>query len=241
MKMRKWTVLFVALLCFLAFGAFSSNKVQAKKITSLKQAEKKALKEVKKAVITKSETEHENGTLYYEVELRKGSRHYDLMYRASDGKLYSYGWEEKKLQRNTKSIISKSKCKKLAKKKVANGKILSLSLKIDDGITVYKVKMKKGSKKYTLEYHAGTGKLLEYEWDIVKTSSKSSSKYIGTSKAKQIAKKRVPGARIIKVELDRDDGVTVYEVEMVKGAFEYDLKIHAKTGKIIEYDKDYMD
>jgi uncharacterized membrane protein YkoI len=37
-----------------------------------------------------------------------------------------------------------------------------------------------------------------------------------------------------------DDGVPVYEVEIIKGDYEYDVEIHAKTGKILEVDKDYI-
>ena len=69
----------------------------------------------------------------------------------------------------------------------------------------------------------------------------SSSKYIGVPKAKSIANKKVPGAQVVKVEYDNDDGIPVYEVEMIKGNMEYELKIHAKTGKILEYEQDMLD
>ena len=38
-----------------------------------------------------------------------------------------------------------------------------------------------------------------------------------------------------------DDGIPVYEIEMIKGEYEYELKIHAKTGKILEKEKDWID
>ena len=92
---------------------------------------------------------------------------------------------------------------------------------------------KKGSKKYELEFHARTGKLLEYEWELT-TKSSNKNNYIGTAKAKEIALKKVGGGHVIKVEFDMDDGVPVYEVEIIKGDYEYDVEIHAKTGKILE-------
>ena len=51
----------------------------------------------------------------------------------------------------------------------------------------------------------------------------------------------MPGAQFVKVEFDNDDGVPVYEIEMRSGRVEYDLTIHAKTGKILEYDQDIDD
>ena len=35
-----------------------------------------------------------------------------------------------------------------------------------------------------------------------------------------------------------DHGVPVYEVEVIKGELEYEIKIHARTGKILEVDID---
>lgn len=35
----------------------------------------------------------------------------------------------------------------------------------DDGVWVYEVDMKKGSKKYELKYNASNGKLVEYQWE----------------------------------------------------------------------------
>ena len=33
----------------------------------------------------------------------------------------------------------------------------------------------------------------------------------------------------------------LYEVEMIKDEFEYDLEIHAITGEILDFDQDYRD
>ncbi len=65
------------------------------------------------------------------------------------------------------SAITKKECRQLAKKKVKNAKITSIYKKYDDGIKVYKVNMHNNKKEYTLKYHAKTGTLLEYEWELV--------------------------------------------------------------------------
>ncbi len=246
--MKKLGIAAAVFACTLLLAA----PAEAKKIKSPSAAEKLAKKKVKAAVVTEVDIDYENGARVYDVSLIKGKKEYTLKYRASNGKLIEYEWDTQGIIKPYSGRKTKSRAaiKKLAKKQVKKAKISRISKQYDDGVTEYKVKMKKGSKQYKLVFHAKTGKLLEYEWKIVKKSS-SSKKYIGVAKAKSIALKKVPGAKVIKVEYeklpgakvikveyDKDDGVAVYEVELVKGSMEYDLTIHAKSGKILEYDSD---
>lgn len=240
MKKGNRFLTFLLTVCFVfADITFFSTPVSAKSITSIYQAKRLARQKVKGATVTEADKDYENGELVYEVTLVKGKKEYDLTYRASDAKLVSYSWEFPSVyvSKGKGKIISKSKCKRLAKKQVSGGSITSIVKKRSDGIDIYKVKMKKSNKKYELKFHARTGKLLEYEW---KLTAKSGSKYIGTEKAKEIALKKVGGGHVMKVEFDMDDGIPVYEVEIIKGDYEYDVEIHAKTGKVLEVDKDYI-
>lgn len=218
-----------------------SGTVSAKAAKSARQIEKLAKKQVKGATVLKIEREKENGVLVYEVEMLKGKKEYDLTYRASDGKLISYGWEIQSwyVKNGTGKTMSLSKCKKLAQKEVSGGKIISIVKKRSNRIDIYKVKLQKGSKTYELKFHARTGKLLEYEWEINAKSS-SNNKYIGEKKAKQIALKEVGGGTVVKIEFDMDDGVPVYEIEIVDGELEYEVIIHARTGAVLEIDVDYI-
>lgn len=215
--------------------------VQAKKINSVGAAKKLARNQVKGAVVTEVDVDYENGGLLYEVSLFKGSREYGLSYRASDGKLVQYEWETA----GTTGVsngkrLTKAQIKKRAKKYVKKAKITQVYLEVDDGEEEYKVSMKKGKKTYQLVYAARTGKLVEYKWKLT-GSAASKTKYIGVAKAKSIAKKKVAGGTFTKVEFDKDDGVPVYEIEMVKGNREYELTVHAKTGKILEYSSELQD
>ena len=45
--------------------------------------------------------------------------------------------------------------------------------------------------------------------------------------------------RFDRTELDRDDGILEYEVEFRYGNWEYSYDIDAKTGKIIEFEKEW--
>ena len=73
----------------------------------------------------------------------------------------------------------------------------------------------------------------------------NSNANIGAEKAKTIALKdaglKASEVSFVRAKLDRDDGRTVYDVEFYKGNVEYDYEIDAKTGKILEKDKDIED
>lgn len=239
MKKRSLSAIIFLMVCLVFTNVLCfSEPVFAKGITSVRQVKKLAKNQVKGASIIEVERDYEDGVLVYEVRMLKSKKEYDLVYRASDAKLVSYAWEMQPwyVKRGNGKIISLNKCKKLAQKEVSGGKILSIAKKRSDGIDIYKVVMQKSSKKYELKFHARTGKLLEYEWELTrKTNNKD---YIGENKAKQIALNEVGGGEVVKVEFDMDDGVPVYEVEIVEDDMEYDVKIHAVTGTILEIDVD---
>lgn len=206
------------------------------------KARKAALKKVPGASVTEVETDLEHGESVIEISLAKNSKKYSLKYRQSDTKLIEYEWE---LPNTSYSIQNKknvplSKIKTKARKLVKGSKILSTRLSVDDGLSEYKVSLKKGKRQYKLVYNAKNGKLLEYEWKQLASSS-SQSVYIGESKARNIALKKAPGASITKFEFDKDDGIAVYEIELRKGIYEYEIKINAVTGAVMEFEKEIED
>lgn len=231
---------------FTLAGAFiQTDAAFAKAITSAEQAEAKALQKVKDATVVDVDYDDDDGVMVYEVKLVKGSKKYEITYRASDGKMLSYGWEKKRVDPDyDKALVDKSKCEDKAQKKVPGATITSSTKKVDNGIDIYKIKMTSKTKKYTLKYHARTGVLIEYEWELFDSSDSSSgtdSGYISADRAKEIALSKVPGARVTKCKLDTEDGVKIYEVELVKGRYEYEIEIDAKTGAITKYEKELDD
>ena len=77
------------------------------------------------------------------------------------------------------------------------------------------------------------------------STSNPSSKYIGVDKAKSIALKdagvSASSVTFTKAKLDRDDGVTVYEIEFYSGDTEYEYEINATSGAIRERDSEHRD
>ncbi len=239
--MKRWMFTLCMMFCLAAVFAGNVGTAKAKEITSISQAEKKAKKKVKNAVVTEAEMDSKKGEKVYEITLRKGTRKYEVTYRARDGKNLHYSWEEKDIASiDTAKVLKRKECKQLAKKKVKKAKITSLRKKYDDGLAIYKVKLKKGNKKYTLKYLVEGKKLIEYEWDWVKKTTNSKD-YISSEQAKKIALKKVPGGKVLKCKLDKEDGIAQYEVDILSGEYEYEITIHAKSGKILKIEKEYWD
>ncbi len=241
-RSSKLMTMFLALCLVVTSVTCFPSTALAKNPLSIQQVKKLAKKQVKGGTILDVERDYEKGVLVYDVEMLKGKKEYDLTYRASDSKLISYGWEIQSwyIARGKGKVISVNKCKNLAKKEVPGGQILSVVRKRSGGVDIYKVKAKKGNKKYEMEFHARTGKLLEYDWELAKKDNHSTDKYIGEAKAKQIALKEAGGGAVIKIEFEMDHGIPVYEVEVIYNELEYDIEIHAKTGAVLDVDVDYL-
>ncbi len=69
-------------------------------------------------------------------------------------------------------------------------------------------------------------------------SDSSKDDLISVSKAKSVITSKYSGAKIIEISLDKDDGRYVYEGEARYNGAEYDFEINAKTGKLIEWERD---
>ena len=72
-------------------------------------------------------------------------------------------------------------------------------------------------------------------------SGGTDSNLISSEKAKSIVLAKIPGAEIYKMNLERDDGIYVYEGEARLGEYEYDFEINASSGVIISWEKDRIE
>ena len=100
-----------------------------------------------------------------------------------------------------------------------------------------------------LSIPATTGNIIEYETDgdgyegshHKNSADNSGSKYIGRSRAKEIAlaKAGLAASQIYGFEIELDDGV--YEIEFKYNGMEYSMDINAVTGTITDFETEYDD
>lgn len=196
-----------------------------------------------------------------EKKLNKKTIH-KMLAAAAVAALLGAGASESFAAPATKNTIGAEKAKAIAlsdaKLKAKEVSFVKVKLDDDDGKLVYDVEFYKGNVEYDYEIDAKTGKIREKDKDIEDyiiptknqanqdtTSSKSAKGNIGAEKAKSIALKdaglKANQVSFVKAKLDNDDGRTVYDVEFYGNHVEYDYEIDAKTGKILEKDKDIDD
>ena len=77
------------------------------------------------------------------------------------------------------------------------------------------------------------------------TQPSTGAAVIGVEKAKAAAFKHAgvsaSGVKVLSAELERDDGVTKYDIDFVSGKWEYDYDINAYTGAVISMSKELYD
>lgn len=120
---------------------------------------------------------------------------------------------------------------------------LRVKLEYDDGLLLYEVEFYSGNSEYDYEIDADTGEIIAKDYEIEEDFSRSyqiGEAEISEKEALEIAlddaqleEDEISRAR---VKLDYDDGRLEYDVEFYAGDSEYDYKIDANTGKILEKD-----
>lgn len=118
-----------------------------------------------------------------------------------------------------------------------------IHLDMDDGVQEYEVEFYSGTEEYDYEIHAidGTirGKDREIENifppDAPQTGSEAA---FSEQDAIALVLGKVSGATedLIRMHLDRDDGILIYEGSLVYDGVEYDFEINAETGELREWE-----
>ncbi|MBR5947217.1 MAG: PepSY domain-containing protein [Clostridia bacterium] len=143
---------------------------------------------------------------------------------------------------------------------------LSIRLEHDHGRMVYDVEFRANGFEYDIDVDAINGNVLEFDMDLIVTPAPRPTNapgtspnpnpnpnptptqapgYIGEAAAKSIAFGRAgispSEATYVKVELKRENGRMVYDVEFKARGYEYDVDIDAITGAVLEFDMEVDD
>ena len=115
----------------------------------------------------------------------------------------------------------------------------------EDGYQVYKIEFWVGSTEYDYEIDAATGAVLEAAQETAArpaAGAQQPESFIGEEAAKSAALAHAglsaADAGYIECELDRDDGLWVYEIEFRAGGVEYDYEIGAADASVLKAQQD---
>lgn len=147
----------------------------------------------------------------------------------------------------TATYISAAKAQEIALAQTNGGTVTRVRQEYEDRRLVYDIIVQNGAERHSMEIGASDGRIYDYEIKYTSatrnttTAATTTSTAITAAKAKKIALARIGRGTVRKAELDRENGIMVWEVEIRDGRWEYDLEVNAQTGAIVKYDSDYDD
>ena len=125
-------------------------------------------------------------------------------------------------------------------------------LDYDDGVSVYEIEFYTSDQSYDYEIDANTGAIRQKSVESFQNAAgttagttsgnQASGSYIDVEEAKSIALSHAglsaSDVTFSKTKLETDDGYTCYEIEFYQGRTDYDYKIDAVSGTVLEFDSE---
>ncbi len=208
----------------------------------------------------KTRADYDDGRKVYEIEFYVGANEYDYEIDATTGKILDFDYDAESYappvstNPSTTTDIGMGRAKEIALNhaglNASSVNFVKTKADYDDGRKVYEIEFYVGANEYDYEIDATTGKILDFDYDAESyappvSTNPSTTTDIGAEKAKQIALNHAGlsagSVNFVKAERDYDDGQLVYEIEMRSGRMEYEYKISATNGNILEYESEYDD
>lgn len=192
----------------------------------------------------------DDGVRYYKVTGKTSSRSYKFEIDAYSGKILERDWESRTKKKGTKSLTKAQARAKVDKQVTArkNQKYYSCEVDYENGIKFYEIEFKTATRSYELEVNATTGYFTERDWELRnKTPNIPTNAKITKDEAVRIAKNTVKSKlgltteqanniKLISSELEKDDGIYEYNVELRYKSYECEVEINAHSGAVIDYD-----
>lgn len=230
----------------------SSGQVSDKNYIGTERAKEIALGKVPGGRVTKVEYDMEDGRIVYEVDILLGGVEHEFEIDALTGDILKWEQEREDDDDHNRpdssdkpttptspqaSVIGLDRAKEIAEGRLPGGTVTKLELDKEDGRWIYEGEIRKDNVEVDFEIDAYSGEIIQWEQDIDDDHPNTtlSGKVIGMDKAKQIAETRLPGGKVVELELDEDDGRLIYEGEIETTAVEAEFEIDAITGEVIKW------
>ncbi|WP_187254665.1 PepSY domain-containing protein [Alkalicoccus halolimnae] len=209
------------------------------------------------------ELDTEDGRLVYEVELDYQGEDYDFDIDAYTGEVVNIDDDLLGTEASAGAAVSLEEAEKTALAAFSGGKVDDSELEKNDGRLVYEIEVEINDEDGDVYIDAESGEILHIESDIAAfadtdagsgsgnerrsagdeqregNDKDNSSGQITAAEAKEIAMDYAGGGYIDDMELEHEDGMLLFEVEVEYGADnEVEVYIDAYTGEILYVDKD---
>ena len=142
----------------------------------------------------------------------------------------------------------------LVLKQFPEGKVTKVQMGLSRNLWVYDIDVTLKDGKVDILMCPETGKVLALDLEIkdkeipltpigpsTPVKPEVDNKLLTEAQIRALVMKIVPSGVIVDIELDKDNGKWIYEVEVVDSKYEYSIELDAKTGKTLDLDKEELD
>ncbi len=187
----------------------------------------------------------EDGKKVYEIEFYHGNNEYDYDIDALTGVILSVDHEIEDFNATEDGkFISAEQAKKaaLAHANVKNSEATFTKVENDDDKNI-EVDFYTSSAEYEYTIHGTTGAVIDFEMEDKEGNTVEVTITLAEAKKTALSHAGVKEKDVTftKAKLDTDDNKKVYELEFENNSMEFEYTIDAKTGKILESEKDEKD
>lgn len=139
---------------------------------------------------------------------------------------------------NAKTITEEEAKKKALA--IQDGEVVATESDLKDDDPSYTFTIKTADMMYEIEIDAVSGDVISQESDVIPVQEPAQVHAVSQSDAEATALNKVPGATIVKSELDHENTHVgcKFEIELRKDNMEYNVDVDAQTGTIVAYDED---
>ena len=144
------------------------------------------------------------------------------------------------------SVISAEQAVEIALAQAGGGTVATTEFRYKkDGRPMYKVLLVENDTRVKIEVDAQNGQVTKFERKNIESVKYSKTMpgplaneeiAIDAAKAREIALGRTDGGTVVEVEKEYErDGRVVFELDIVKPGYKYEVKVDARSGAIVEY------
>jgi uncharacterized membrane protein YkoI len=214
------------------------DKIISNNILSIKEIQDKVIELTDGGLVKQIELEEDDGRLYYEIEIKRESQEIELVLDAYTGQVLEYENENELDQAHfdkLEEILDIEKISSIALEFTKGGVIIEIELEHEDNTFIYKITIVSEAREHILMINARSGEIIKAENET--TDDKFSDKnLISAKEALNKAYELTNGGTLVDIELNKDDGKFIYEIEIEKDSLEYEIEVDGQSGEIISFD-----
>ncbi|WP_462421697.1 PepSY domain-containing protein [Salinicoccus sp. Marseille-QA3877] len=181
----------------------------------------------------------------YEIEIVHEGFEYDVEINATTGEIKDFDQDDESDEgtQSTSSadseFIGMEKAVQIAKDKVGGGDVTDKEFDKDDND--YEIELVYDGSEYDVEINATTGEVTDIDQENKSDREYTNNiefegEFISSEEALNIALDAVGGGTVDEWDLDKEDNE--FDIEIDYDGSEYEVEIHATTGKVIDVEQD---